>query len=111
MDIPSPVVSTCGTPSAGDRADTGLRGSIAATAALDIVGVAWGIISGSQMIVPDGVHAVIGIATSALLLRASGLAVRGLSRSYPFGRESATPLVIGIQGFILLATLLRPSRT
>jgi len=43
---------------------------------------------------------------SWLLLRASALASEGPSRSYPFGREAFTPFVIGIQGFVLLATLL-----
>jgi predicted Co/Zn/Cd cation transporter (cation efflux family) len=80
--------------------------SIKASAALGILGVAWGIVSGSQMILLDGIYAIIGIATSWLLLRASALAIEGPSRRYPFGREAMTPLVIGIQGTILLATLL-----
>lgn len=80
--------------------------SIVATAALGILGIAWGLAVGSQMILLDGIYAVIGIATSWLLLKASGLASVGPSRGYPFGREGATPIVIGIQGFVLLATLL-----
>ncbi|HSL59885.1 MAG TPA: cation transporter [Acidimicrobiales bacterium] len=80
--------------------------SIAATALLGGLGIVWGIASGSQMILFDGVFALVGIAVSWLLLRASALAEQGPSRHYPFGREGATPLVIGIQGFVLLATLL-----
>jgi predicted Co/Zn/Cd cation transporter (cation efflux family) len=53
----------------------------------------------------DGVFGLVGIITSALLLRASLLAERNPSRHYPYGQHSATPLVIGIQGFVLLATL------
>jgi cation diffusion facilitator family transporter len=84
----------------------GLIGSIVVTAAIGVLGVVWGIASGSQMILLDGVYAFIGIVMSGLLLRASALADAGPTRRYPFGREAATPLVIGIQGFVLLATLL-----
>lgn len=82
-----------------------LQVSIAASVALGIIGVAWGIVSGSQVILLDGLFSVIGIATSWMLLRASALAVGGPSRSYPFGREAITPLVIGVQGVIMGATL------
>lgn len=78
---------------------------MASTAALGIVGVVWGIAVGSQMILLDGMYAVVGIATSSLLLRASRIARQGPTRNFPYGREAATPLVIGIQGFVLLATL------
>jgi cation diffusion facilitator family transporter len=79
--------------------------SILATAALSGLGIVWGIAIGSQMILFDGVFGLIGIITSALLLRASWLAGRKPSRHYPYGQQSATPLFIGIQGFALLATL------
>jgi predicted Co/Zn/Cd cation transporter (cation efflux family) len=57
------------------------------------------------MILLDGVYAVIGIVLSWLLLKASGIAQQGPTRNFPYGREAATPLVIGIQGFVLAATL------
>jgi cation diffusion facilitator family transporter len=79
--------------------------SILATAVLSGLGIVWGIAIGSQMILFDGVFGLIGIITSALLLRASWLAGRKPSRHYPYGRQSATPLFIGIQGLALLATL------
>jgi cation diffusion facilitator family transporter len=82
-----------------------LLGSIIIATALGALGIAWGIISGSQMILLDGVFAVVGIGTSWLLLRASTLATREPSRRYPFGQEAFTPLVIGIQGFVMLGTL------
>ncbi len=80
--------------------------SIVVTTVLSVVGVAWGVAVGSQMILLDGVYGVIGIVLSWLLLRASRLARQGPSRRFPYGREGATPLVIGIQGFVLAATLL-----
>lgn len=83
-----------------------LVGSILVTAVLGALGVVWGIASGSQVILLDGVYAVIGIVMSWLLLRASALAVEGPTRRYQYGREAVTPLVIGVQGMMLLATLL-----
>jgi predicted Co/Zn/Cd cation transporter (cation efflux family) len=82
-----------------------LRTTIAVTVALGALGVAWGILVGSQMILLDGVFALIEVALTALLLRAASLAVQGPTRNFPYGRESATPLVIGIYGFVLAGTL------
>ena len=87
------------------RESAALRVSIVGTALLGVMGVAWGVVSGSQMILLDGVYAVIGIATTGLLMRASFLARTGPTGRYPFGREAATPLAIGIQGVVLTATL------
>lgn len=94
-------------PTAEDRAreTKGLRGSMAMTAALGLVGVTWGLVAGSQMILFDGVYAVFGIATTALLMRASFLATTEPTRRFPFGREAVTPLAIGIQGLVLTGTL------
>jgi predicted Co/Zn/Cd cation transporter (cation efflux family) len=82
-----------------------LRVTIAVTVVLGALGVTWGIAVGSQMILLDGVFALIEVALTALLLRAASLAVQGPTRNFPYGRESATPLVIGIYGFVLAGTL------
>jgi cation diffusion facilitator family transporter len=82
-----------------------LRISIVVTAVLSVIGIVWGIVVGSQMILLDGVYGVVGIVLSAMLLRASSLAEQGPTKNFPYGREAATPLVIGIQGFVLAATL------
>jgi cation diffusion facilitator family transporter len=79
--------------------------SMAITSLLGAIGLFWGVISQSQMILLDGVYAVLGLLVSWLLLMASGLAQAEASHRYPYGRESLTPLVIGVQGFVLLATL------
>ncbi len=79
--------------------------SIALTALIGLVGVAWGIVSGSQMILLDGAYSLIGLVVSWLLLLASSLAASEPGGRFPFGREAVTPLVIGVQGFVLLATL------
>ena len=79
--------------------------SIAVTAGLGVLGVSWGLWVGSQMILLDGAYAIIGVAISLMLLAASRLAASEPGGHYPFGREGVTPLVIGVQGFVLLATL------
>jgi cation diffusion facilitator family transporter len=82
-----------------------LQVSIIATAVIGAVGVVWGVVAGSQMILLDGVYAVIGIVVSYLLLGASALAEGPPSRRFPFGRAGATPLAIAVQGLVLAATL------
>src|SRR5262245_53828127 len=84
----------------------GLLASIAATSVLGALGLAWGITSGSQMILLDGAYAVVGIVLSLLLLGASRLAHVGPTQRFPYGREAATPLAIAVQGLVLLGTLL-----
>ncbi len=79
--------------------------SIGVGAALAGLGILWGILSGSQMILLDGVYSIIGVGVSWLLLRASALASRKPSRRYPFGRYAVVPMVVGLQGFVLLATI------
>jgi cation diffusion facilitator family transporter len=78
---------------------------MAVTGALSVLGLLWGWLTGSRMILLDGVYGLIGLLVSWLLLHASALAERDESSEYPYGREAATPLVIGVQGFVLLATL------
>ena len=80
--------------------------SIVAALLLGAIGIVWGIASRSQMILLDGVYGIVGIFTSWLLLRASIIADQGATRRYPFGRAAVTPLMIGVQGMVLLATLL-----
>lgn len=79
--------------------------SIALSGLIGVAGIAWGLASGSQMILLDGAYSLIGLVVSWLLLLASRLAGTEPGGRFSFGRESVTPLVIGIQGFIMLATL------
>lgn len=59
--------------------------SMAITAAPGVVGVVWGIFSESQMILLDGVYAVLGLLVTWLLLMASGLAQAEPSHRCPYG--------------------------
>lgn len=83
----------------------GLLASIVVSGALGVVGIVWGIAAGSQMILLDGVYAIVGILVSAILLVGAAVARSEPSERYPFGKESVAPMVIGIQGFVLAATL------
>ena len=76
--------------------------SLTAACVLAVVGVAWGLSVSSQIILFDGAYGVIGVALSGLTLHASNLVRRGPSSRYPFGREALGPLVLGVQGLVLL---------
>jgi cation diffusion facilitator family transporter len=80
--------------------------SILVTGFMGAIGIVWGIAGGSQMILLDGVYAVIGILVSLVLVAASSMASTPPTRRFPYGRAGATPLAIGIQGLVLAATLL-----
>lgn len=83
----------------------GLYASIVITTVLGVVGVVWGWAVGSQMILFDGVFAFVGVVVSLVLVGASALSSARPTPDYPYGRAGATPLAIGIQGFVLFATL------
>lgn len=83
-----------------------LLASMWASGVLGALGVVWGIATRSQMVLLDGAYAVVGIVLSWLLLRASSIAERGPTAKYPYGFQAATPAAVGIQGFVLVATLL-----
>jgi predicted Co/Zn/Cd cation transporter (cation efflux family) len=78
--------------------------SMAATTALGALGVVWGILAGSQIVLFDGMYAIVGIGLTWLSLHASRLVSGGPTARYPFGREALTPLVVTIQAVALLAT-------
>jgi predicted Co/Zn/Cd cation transporter (cation efflux family) len=79
--------------------------SIVVATVVGVAGIGCGLAVGSQLIVLDGAYAFIGVAISWLLLLASRLVGRGPTTVYPYGREALTPLVVGLQGFVLLGTL------
>ncbi len=58
----------------------------------------------SQIILLDGMYALIGLGLGLLSLHAARLVEAGPTPKYPFGREALTPLVVGIQGVVLLGT-------
>lgn len=71
---------------------------------LAIVGIVWGLAAASQVILFDGLYAVLGFALSWLGIRAAAKVEAGPTAHYPFGREALAPLVVGVQGLVLLGT-------
>ncbi|MET8151715.1 cation transporter [Actinoplanes sp. NPDC049668] len=78
--------------------------SLVATAVLAALGVGWGMAAGSQAILLDGAYTLIGMVLTGLSLHAARLMDAGPTPRYPFGRESLAPLVVGMQGLVLLGT-------
>lgn len=78
--------------------------SLIGTSGFAGLGITLGIISGSHIILFDGLFSLIGVALSAMALSAARAATAEPTQRYQFGKESFTPLVIGIEGVALLAT-------
>jgi predicted Co/Zn/Cd cation transporter (cation efflux family) len=83
--------------------------SMVATSVLAAMGVVWGVVASSSVVLFDGVYAILGIGLTWLSYQASKLVAAGPTPRYPFGREALAPLVIAIQGVALLATCLYAS--
>jgi cation diffusion facilitator family transporter len=71
---------------------------------LAALGLATGILTGSRVVLFDGLYAFIGIGLTGLAVRVSQKVEAGPTKRYPFGRESLTPLIIGFEGVALLVT-------
>lgn len=82
-----------------------LRYSLMVATALAVMAAVWGWISQSQVILLDGVYALIGMVLTWMSLRVSRIADSGPTARFPFGKEALIPVVIAIQGMALLATL------
>ena len=65
-----------------------LRYSLVVATALAVLAAFWGWISQSQVILLDGVYALIGMVLTALSLRVSRIADSGPTARFPFGKEA-----------------------
>lgn len=81
-----------------------LRVSIAAAVVFAVLGIGWGWLAESSVILLDGAYALIGLGLGLLSLHAARLVEAGPTPKYPFGREALAPLMVGIQGMVLLGT-------
>ncbi|MGG7100616.1 cation transporter [Rhodococcus sp. 24CO] len=88
-----------------ERERTTLRYSLMVATALAVLAAVWGWMSQSQVILLDGVYALIGMVLTWMSLRVSRIADSGPTARFPFGKEALIPVVIAIQGMALLATL------
>lgn len=82
-----------------------LRLSVYASLLLGVLGVTWGLVADSRIVLFDGVYMVFGTALSGLSLLAAWAAGLRPDERYPFGREAVIPVAIVIQGAALAGTL------
>ena len=82
-----------------------LRLSVYASIVVGVVGVVWGLLVDSRIVLFDGVFTIFGTALSGLSLLASWAAGLDANERYPFGRGAVIPVAILIQGAALMATL------
>lgn len=83
----------------------GLMASAATAAVMAAAGISAGVLADSQIILLDGFYALVGLLLAWLGLHAGRLIDEGPTERYPFGRETLGPLVVGIQGLVLLGSL------
>ena len=70
---------------------------------IGVLGIGWGILGDSRIVLFDGVYTLFGTALSGLSLLAAWVASRDATEAYPFGREAIIPVAIVMQGAALLA--------
>ena len=83
----------------------GLTLSLYASILIGVLGIGWGILGDSRIVLFDGVYTLFGTALSGLSLLAAWVASRDATEAYRFGREAIIPVAIVMQGAALLATL------
>jgi predicted Co/Zn/Cd cation transporter (cation efflux family) len=103
----TPPKATIGFVSTSD--DTGARDhrllmlSVWASVGFAVLSSVWGVLSGSSMIVFDGLYSFVSVGLSLLAVMALRAARRGPDASYPWGRESWEPLVVVVKALALAA--------
>src|SRR5688572_20980566 len=75
--------------------------SIWASAGFAVLSSVWGILSGSSMIVFDGLYSFVSIGLSVLAVLALRFSRRKADERFPWGREAAEPLVVMIKAATL----------
>jgi cation diffusion facilitator family transporter len=75
--------------------------SIAASAGFAVLASVWGILSGSSMIVFDGLYSFVSIGLSVLAVLALRFSRRGADERFPWGRDAAEPFVVVIKAATL----------
>lgn len=82
-----------------------LQVSLAFSILIGAIGIVWGVLGDSRIVLFDGVYTLFGTALSGLSLLAAWIASRDATDAYPFGREAIIPVAIVLQGAALLGTL------
>jgi cation diffusion facilitator family transporter len=77
--------------------------SVFASAAFAVVSCVWGVLSGSSMIVFDGLYSFASIGLSLLAVAALRVSRRGPDAAHPWGREEWEPVVVVVKALALAA--------
>src|SRR3954469_8759091 len=77
--------------------------SVWAAGGFAVLSSVWGVLSGSSMIVFDGLDSFVSVGLSFLAVMALVGAGRGPGASYPWGREAWAPLVVVVKALALAA--------
>ncbi|MEP6650517.1 MAG: cation transporter [Lapillicoccus sp.] len=80
--------------------------SVWVSAGFAVVSSVWGILSGSSMIVFDGLYSFASVGLSVLAVMALRFARRGPDDRFPWGREAAEPVVVVFKAGVLAALCL-----
>jgi cation diffusion facilitator family transporter len=75
--------------------------SVFASAAFAVVSCVWGVLSGSSMIVFDGLYSFASIGLSLLAVAALRVSRRGPDAAHPWGREEWEPVVVVVKALAL----------
>jgi predicted Co/Zn/Cd cation transporter (cation efflux family) len=82
-----------------------LRLSLIASLLIGAVGVVWGLVADSRVVLFDGIFAIFGTALTGLSLLASRAAGLDPDHRYPFGRKAWIPVAVVVQGAALAGTI------
>jgi cation diffusion facilitator family transporter len=77
--------------------------SVWASVGFAVLSSVWGVLSGSSMIVFDGLYSFVSVGLSLLAVMALRAVRRGPDASYPWGREVWEPLVVVVKALALAA--------
>lgn len=80
--------------------------SVAVSGGFAVISSVWGLLSGSSMIVFDGLYSFASVGLSMLAVVGLRFARRGSDARYPWGREAVEPLVVVVKAAILAALCL-----
>lgn len=80
--------------------------SVWVSAGFAVVSSVWGVLSGSSMIVFDGLYSFVSVGLSVLAVAALRFARRGADDRFPWGREAAEPVVVVLKAGTLGALCL-----
>ena len=77
--------------------------SVWASAGFAVLSTVWGILSGSSMIVFDGLYSFASVGLSTLGVFALRFTARGADERYPWGRDAVEPVVVVVKATTLAA--------